>query len=144
MAVLVSGAVRNEALLRISFTDFQVRTFDGKQSKEWIEKNGDKVWIMQRHSSLKPHPFVLELKNLLEAHPSEKKMSSQLVRFKAEFFSEGIVYFMDASGVVEKERSEKTYTLTPKEMSMLEQKLRSFIGVVDQEASSRLGEFRQD
>src|SRR5207302_8785285 len=71
----------NGTLLKVSFGDFQIRIFKVEQTKEWIEQHGTKIWFMGRHASLKPHPFLSELKSLLEAHPTTEKMSSKLIRF---------------------------------------------------------------
>ncbi|MGH9429573.1 MAG: hypothetical protein ACRD2L_25085 [Terriglobia bacterium] len=120
--------------MRLYFGTFEVETFI-PITKDNIEQATHAISFVAREQFLGEHPFISQLRTLLESHPSPGKLATLAIRVKADFRPRGDIYYVDIDGVVQKESTGQMFLLTEEEKKDLEKRMNYFVGVIDLRAT---------
>lgn|SRR5512146_2700683 len=127
----IAGAIQPEQLapflkpiMKVYFLPFHVHT-QILIRKQDIEKHNDQSLLF-----LRPQRFIKDLRQMLEARPTQRKLSQNSIRLKVEFLQDDATFYADRLGVVEKNGVE-TFELLPEEMEQIRREMERYYGVVE-------------
>jgi hypothetical protein len=127
-------------LVKLYFSHFE-SVFDVLITPKNIEKSSSYIiWFLQspRASIARgDHPFIEQLRDLLEKTPATVEIDNALIRLKVNFVQDHAVYHVDSKGRIIRHDG-KLFRLEQNEMDDIEKQIVSFAGVVDMRAVKRL------
>jgi len=115
---------REKCLFEMYFIRFDTETYV-PVTKDSIETDA-----YYRLGFYREHEFCNNLKELLESQPVDLKIDNRVIRLKFKNCKNGLVYYVDRDGTVEK-NNKQTYKLDKAAMEKITTEILYFSGVVD-------------